>query len=402
MLLVVELEVMFMSSALHQQLHLYPLAFFEEDGEVVVGRPDINSFGVFPRDGAALLRQLADGRTPASAAAWYTDTYHEQVDLAEFLATLHQLGFVRQSGERPASSPAIRWQGLGRALFSPPAWIAYTALVLLAVTLCVQHPQVRPRAGNIVFSDYLLLVTATVAAGQLALTGFHELFHVLAARRLGVRSTVRLSRRFYFIVLETNLDGLAVLPRRERVLPILAGLVADSLAFSGLTVSAFLAGPSSWAAGVCLALASTTLLRMSWQFFFFLRTDIYYLVATLSGCPDLDAAARAQLVNTVQRLRGRPPHRDLSAFRPRDRQAAHWFAPLLVLGYGVMVGTQLWTLPVLWHVLSSSAGKLVAVPHGQHGTVWDARIFLALVLAQIVFALTLALRRQRPRERTLR
>ena len=40
---------------------MHPLIFLEESGDVVVGRPDIDSYGVFPADGAALVRQLAAG-----------------------------------------------------------------------------------------------------------------------------------------------------------------------------------------------------------------------------------------------------------------------------------------------------------------------------------------------------
>ena len=51
-------------------LRFHPLAFLEDGGEVVVGRSDIDSYGVFPTDGAALVRELAAGRPPADAAAW--------------------------------------------------------------------------------------------------------------------------------------------------------------------------------------------------------------------------------------------------------------------------------------------------------------------------------------------
>ena len=90
--------------------------------------------------------------------------------------------------------------------------------------VCALDAGMVPRTENVFFTESLVIVAIAVFAGQLALTLLHEVFHVLAGRRLGIRSRVRISRRMYFVVLETNLDGLAVVERRRRYLPILAGL----------------------------------------------------------------------------------------------------------------------------------------------------------------------------------
>ena len=118
-------------------LRFHPLAFLEDGGEVVVGRSDIDSYGVFPADGAALVRELAAGRAPADAADWYADTYGEHVDMTDFLATLHELQLVRSEQEPEAVAGApVRGRRLGRALFSAPAWALYAALVIAAVVMC--------------------------------------------------------------------------------------------------------------------------------------------------------------------------------------------------------------------------------------------------------------------------
>ena len=215
-------------------LRFHPLAFLEDGGEVVVGRSDIDSYGVFPsRRGGAGPR--AGGRTPAGDAAdWYADTYGERIDMADFLATLHELQLVRSEERargrrrRPGTRPAARPR-----LFSSPAWVLYAAVLCAAVLVCVLDGAMLPRTGNVFFTGSLVMVAVAVFAGQLALTLLHEAFHVLAGRRLGIRSRIRISRRLYFVVLETNLDGLAVVERRRRYVPILAGLVADALAVAG-------------------------------------------------------------------------------------------------------------------------------------------------------------------------
>ena len=364
-------------------LRFHPLAFLEDGGEVVVGRSDIDSYGVFPTDGAALVRELAAGRAPADAADWYAETYGERVDMADFLATLHELRLVRSEQEPEVAATApVRGQQLGRALFSAPAWALYATLLGAAVLVCALDAGMVPRTENVFFTESLVIVAIAVFAGQLALTLLHEVFHVLAGRRLGIRSRVRISRRMYFIVLETNLDGLAVVERRRRYLPILAGLLADALAVAGLTVLAALTREWTVVSGACLALAFTTLPRIAWQFYLFMRTDIYHLITTATGCVDLDTAARALIANRVNGLLGRRDRlRDERAWGTRDLKLARWYGPLLVIGYA-------WMLAVLVIVLVPLLLRF-----------WDSALLLVLTLSQLAVALALALRERRANRR---
>src|SRR3954447_14168968 len=75
---------------LEKPLRLHPLVYLDEGEDVTVGRPDVNSYGVFPSDGAALLRRLESGDTPRQAAEWYRTHYGETVDMGEFIEVLQE------------------------------------------------------------------------------------------------------------------------------------------------------------------------------------------------------------------------------------------------------------------------------------------------------------------------
>jgi hypothetical protein len=304
--------------------------------------------------------------------------------MAGFVAALRELRLIREEREPEAAAPVpVRGQRLGRALFGVPAAILYVAVMAAAVLVCALDGRMLPRTGNVFFVDSLVIVAVAVFAGQMALTGLHEVFHVLAGRRLGIRSRVRISRRMYFVVLETNLDGLAVVPRRQRYLPILAGLLADALVVGGLTVIAYLTRGSTVVSGLCLALAFTTLPRMAWQFYLFLRTDVYHLIATATGCVDLDTTARGLIGNRVNALLGRRDRlRDESDWHPSDLRVARWYAPVMVIGYA-------WMLVVL---------VLVLVPLVLH--FWQSTLLLALTVTQLAAALAISLRERRANQRT--
>jgi hypothetical protein len=190
-------------------VHLYDLTFLEEDGEVVVGRGDTGSFGVFPKEGAELINRLAKGMTPVQTARWYKTAYGEELDLADFLATLHEFGFVRE-GDEPGGGSAVRvgGQAFARALFSWPAAIVAVALVAAAFWSMAVVPGVRPQWTNVFIGRYTTLSLLIIIIGQFPGLILHEAFHVLAGRRLGLPSKIRLGRRLIFLVVETQMNGL--------------------------------------------------------------------------------------------------------------------------------------------------------------------------------------------------
>ena len=385
---------------LDQPLRLHPLTYLEEGDEVTVGRADINSFGLFPPDGAALLRRLEAGSPPNEAARWYSAQYGEQVDMGEFLEVLEDLNLVLREGETPTVI-TVRWQRLARALFSPAAWAGYAALTVAALVAMIRHSYLLPTYNHLFFTrSSLLILTLGIVLGQLPLQLLHEAYHALAGRRLGLNSTLRIGHRFIYVVFETSLDGLVAVPRRKRYLPMLAGMLTDVLALAALTLAAAALHPAnpsgSGAQAVAyrflLATAFGVVLRLAWQFYFFLRTDLYYLASTVLGCNDLQATARQMMWNRLWRFLRRPARlADESAWTPRDASAARWYSWLMVAGYG-------WLLAIIAIVLVPTAVRLTRqavhdlVRAGSPLRAADVLLFLALNFWQPAVAGALALR----------
>ena len=128
-------------------LAFHQLSFAPEGDDVVVGRRDIDSYGVFPPDGAALVRELAAGRPLPDAARWYEDTYGEAVDVDAFVDTLIDLEFLRAADEPVAAAEPVRWQRVARALFSPVAAVLYGMVVAAAIGISLGDPSLRAAAA---------------------------------------------------------------------------------------------------------------------------------------------------------------------------------------------------------------------------------------------------------------
>lgn len=392
-------------------LPLHPLVYLDDGDEVTVGRPDIDSYGIFPPDGAEILRRLEAGATPRDTAAWYLGEYGESVDMDDVIAALGELEFVRQAGtaETAETAPAetapapVRWRRLGTALFSPPAWVVYGALVGWALLAMARRPDLAPSYEHVFFTDYYTVVQAALFVFAIPQLLLHEAFHALAGRRLGLRSTLTVGRRLYFIVLETSLPGLVAVPRRRRYLPILAGMLADVLVMAVLTLAADLTrepgGAFSLGGKICLAIAFAVLIRIVWQFSFYLRTDLYVLISTVLGCVDLHDTAKQHLRNRVNRLLGRTGRLvDESDWHETDRRTARWYSWLIVVGYAVSIGSfALAAVPIAYRMFAGVLGRFTGGGAAGWEELLDSAVFSGLVVLQAVIITWLMIRDRRRR-----
>ncbi|MFI6474811.1 hypothetical protein ACIBL5_31640 [Streptomyces sp. NPDC050516] len=390
---------------LDSPVSFHRLSFVPDGEDVLVGRPDTDDFAVLPPDGAAALRRMTEGYTPAQAAAWYAEHYGEQLDMADFLDTLGELGFVRGADEAQEVAPEVRFQRLAQVLFSRPALCCYGLLVAAWLAVIATTPDLAPHPGQVFYTDSLLLVQLVVVFGQLPFVGLHEAFHVLAGRRLGLPSELGMGTRLYIVVFETRMNGLLTVERRKRYLPFLAGILVDLVVVSTLGLVAFALrapdGAEPVAGRLLLAMAFPILIRCGYQLFLFLETDVYYVFATALGCHDLHAATRALVLNRLRRVIGSPARVDLSQWTERDLAVARWYAPFFTVGVAVLLAMA----PLVFVPLFVQTVRLLADGISSAGSglpFWDSLVFAALNIVQIAFWAWLTVRVHLRRRRTSR
>jgi hypothetical protein len=291
----------------------------------------------------------------------------------------------------------VRGRRLGAVALSGPALAVYAAAAAGAVALMAAVPALRPLPSRLFFTPSLLAVTAMTGLVTMAGGLLHESFHVLAGRRLGLASRLRVGRRLYFLVLETTLVGLMSVPARRRILPYGAGLIADGLLVSVLTGAAAAGRVSGWPAWLVQALVAAaylTLLRMLWQFLVFLETDIYHVLAAVLRCPDLHAMSRAYNRAAAARLLRRPAP-PAASWTERERRIIRWYAPLVLAG-----GTLLSALAVAGAV-PVMTGFAVRLYHGIAGgnlggaAFWNSLVLTAGLVAEAAVLLALRVRDRR-------
>ena len=338
-----------------------------------------------------------------AAAEWYESEFGEPVDIADFVDSLHELGFVREAGAEPVVARPVRLRRLGRALFSAPALLAYTVVIGVWVVLLTRHGDLRPAPHQIFFVNSLVVVQLVVTFGQIPLLYLHEGYHILAGRRLGLPSRLRMSNRWVYTVFETEMNGLFGVARRRRYLPFFAGMLCDVLVLAvfGIVADATRStdGSLSVLGRVCLGMGFTVVMRLAWQFQLFLRTDLYYVFATAFNCYDLHDASKALLRNRIRRLLRRPgPLYDENQWTEYDRRVGRWYGPFLLLGFVTTIAIFVFaTAPIIIQYFVTAIGHIVS---GQiDGLFWDSLVSLVINVGQGVMVVVLARRKRRQQTR---
>jgi hypothetical protein len=393
------------------RLVMAPLTTVPEGEEYLVGSPEAGVFVLLPAMAVELIDRFRAGYTLDQAAAFARTRAGEDVDVADFVASLLELGFARvrilaDAAPTPDDAPARAGgeRPFATVFFGRAAWTAYGGAALAALGLLALHPRLFPRVGDLFFLATPVRSLAALTLFSYLLAAAHEAMHWLAARAVGVSARVAVSRRLYFLVLETDLTGLWGLPRRQRFGPLLAGMVFDAdLLF--LILLARVGDIHGWwvlPAGLrdlLAALAFVQFAALVAQFWIFARTDVYALLVTATGCTNL---YRVTQLSWLRALRWASPaqRQELAGAHRRDLEVARWYRWVWGLGMALAAWFFLeYFLPATLRLVRWLAASVV---HESPATFrfWEALVFAVLVASPRLLTLLVALRDLRNRSRS--
>jgi putative peptide zinc metalloprotease protein len=322
------------------RLVLRELRITSEGDQHLIGDIARGEFVSVPAIAVTVIEALREGGTLAGTAQKVKARTGTQVDVADFAATLLELGFVARLDGVPLASMSPELTGGGRLgevaarlaqpFYTRAAFALYGLLFAGCIVALSAAPRLRPHVTQLFFLSNPVLSVALLAAVGMPLAMTHELAHWLGARVTGVPARITISRRYYMLVAQTDLSALWAVPRRRRFPPLLAGIAWDTVRLSVLIAAraAQLAGwwhPSPLLARLIAALIVTHTLSISWQFFIFLRTDIYAVLATGLGCLNLTEISRLWMARRYRKLSPEEAA-GLAAASPRDLTAARWYS----------------------------------------------------------------------------
>lgn len=369
-----------------------------EGDQATIGLPDAAIFLTLPVAAVEILDDLASGHTVGAARQRHIERHGEEAHVVDLLQQLGRRGFVRPAGAAAvaegAAVPAARrsyhlewvkpeWAALA---FGRLALGGYLALILAAAAAAVWRPQTIPARSALIETEHIAAFALFVSALAIFTTLLHEVGHVLAARARGVACRLGLGNRLWILVAETDMTGVWALPRRQRLLPILAGPLVDVVSMAGvlLVLSAHDVGWLTLSGLMHRALQAAWwvyLLRLLWQCYFFLRTDFYYAATVLTGCANLMGDTEDYLRGRLAAWRKRGPVIDQSHLPEHERRAVRAYAWVWLAGRGVLFGVLfLVQLPLLLVYAPAIWAQLADAAAGGPRSTFDSVALAALSL----------------------
>jgi|SRR5579875_371714 len=300
-----------------------PFSRQPEGDDVIIGRVETGVFLAVPPGAVEILDYLAEGKSVGEAADLYRQKHGEVPDLSDFLQILAIKGIIEDAEAEGKQAPADRPnrqkhrpihyhfenfpQPLARRIFSRPVLFGCLILIAIALAAYIHDPAVMPKLSDLYVSDHRTLIWSVLVVISYGSVVLHELSHVIAARAIGVSSRLGFGNRLWDLVIEADLTALWSVPKRKRYMPLLAGSLLDAVSAS-LCFFILYANRQHWLiiGPVLLRIIKLALLtyltRVMWQGFLFVRTDYYYVIATLFNCRNLLSDTEAFLRNQIARI----------------------------------------------------------------------------------------------------
>lgn len=179
----------------------------------------------------------------------------------------------------------------------PVSIFIYISLASFGVFLPISVNGLIPRADNFFWSPILSLSFITYILFSLFMIILHEYAHFLVAKFYGLEGNFTLSNRLNFLVVESQFPNIYSIPKKGRVAIFLAGTLID-LATIGILYILYI----FFSHPLIMQLILLEWVAVLWQFLFYMKTDIYFVIKEIVSVENLYTYAR-QKVKNIGRFR---------------------------------------------------------------------------------------------------
>ncbi|MGR6319993.1 hypothetical protein Q2K19_25915 [Micromonospora soli] len=343
--------------------------------QAIVGRPEVGEFIELAVAFADAIRILGSGASLAEAEHRIQAQHGVEVDLAELVEALEDVGFVAELDGRPIPDPHkpavshVPWLTAAhvRWLFGTPAKLAYAALVTATLVTVARRPDLLPLYRDFFWTDYVgLAVLVNTVMFSLAATA-HELSHLAAARSLGSPGRIAFATRLHHLVLQTDVTAIWLVPRKYRYRVYLSGMLCDlAVICTAILLIAHVSLPPV-ADRLLAALIVVLVASMALQVQLYMRTDLYFVLLDLLRCRNLFHDGLAYTRHLLRRLghaiapaRFAVTHDPAADLPAHERRAVRIYAAAVVVGSAISLGSfAVYGLPIIVYGVSTALSAII-------------------------------------------
>lgn len=282
------------------------------------------------------------------------------VDVLDFLSTLHELNLVFQIDERQFLNEYIEMSNskikviTSKIFFNTFAYFVYCILIFSSISMIFFNPRLLPQIDDFFLVDFMGVNFLIIFITSWILTFLHELGHYLAASKFKVPVTFNLSLRMHWLVVEANMTNLWSVSKKHRYIVFLGGIMFDCvLLFAAVFVQTTLEDSFFISYSKLITLILT--FRFLWHFLIFLRTDIYYVLTNVLNISNLHENAKLFLMQLINKNKGE------MEIPESERLHTIVFASFYIIGLGIafliLFG---YSIPILYTTIENAIKQFSA------------------------------------------
>ena len=371
------------------RIKFVPLNCHKEKHFYIIGDKLTGNFIKIDRIGYNIYKLLSQGRDIGSAHKIIKKKFgdYDVIGFANFLLHEHFIadvdGVQIHHHAKKMMHPIFSFikQRHVKWLFSPFMYMVYAAFIAVGALIFFSRP--FPSYSDLLFdSRYVILIPLSLIISWL-LVFLHEIAHNFAAKSFALESAFGVSNRLWYLVATTDVTNVYTLHPKKRNRVYLAGMANDMLIASICLMLLWIAdnkiiGISYFLYKILKAVVMMEILGIIWQFFFFIKTDVYYVLESILDIDNLNQKAKLHLKSLFLLNR---PHHQFHYMEDDEKKIVKIYSIALVCGIALAI----WVfaavnLPIMWVLLLKAAKGIIAGTINNNSYVFfESLIFLIAV-----------------------
>ena len=295
-----------MKLTLQSKLSLIDLEIHKDKKHYIVEDKENGEFYEMPKVCIDAIEQINKGRDLTDIENTLKEHYPEEdIDIIPFVQQLTDFGLVKEiNGEsvtvqkNSTSVKGFEWisSNFSGIFFNKVSNKIYTLLFLTNFGIILFNPALLPNYHDIFLFNSMVANILTYMAVSLVLIIIHEVGHIIAIRSYNLPTKLDIGNRLFLIVFETDLTPAWKLPSRERNTLYLAGMSFEqAVLFVAFILTIVIGDTHPVLIGLLGIVILDVFVKTIYQFSFFMKTDIYFVMENLTGCYNLMESGKAYL-----------------------------------------------------------------------------------------------------------
>lgn len=369
-------------------ISLSNLTVIKEIDEYTIGDEQKNIFFRVPREAVYVIEEAEGHNTIEEIQNSILQNKKIEIDVLDFMNTLNNLGVINNISLNEGHRNNFI-KNLGKLFFNKTTVIFYIINILLTIILLISFPnKLTPNYQDTFVLSSIGLSLLLFFFVSWFLVFVHEGAHYLAVSATGKKMNFQLSIRWFWVVIEANMNTLWSISREKRYIPFLAGFFIDILIIN-VSFILILIINDIFVISLLKMVALIQFYKIIWQFIIFLRTDFYYVLLNYFGVSTLTKGSISYLLRKISSKYSL----FFDQLSIREQIICKRYSWLYVISlFAICYLFLFFSIPTVFHTLKTTLNILSAFAYNTF-EFWDSFIVIALIFFEFILWIIAAYKR---------